>query len=125
MRTFNCACDYHHCGNVASPNTNPCLVRVRQLPILYYNSHKKAVPHTTFVCDGLVVVHKPPGWEVGTQQNGVVNDLCTWLQSVVLVMSRPFEYDKEHEHGLAHRLDAICSGLLLASLAVDVGALLK
>ena len=96
-----------------------------QLSVSYYNTQEKAVPHASFVCHGLVVVHKPPGWEVGTPQNGGANDLCTWLQSVLLVMSQPVEYDKKRQHGLAHRLDAICSGLLLAPVTLEVGTLLK
>ncbi len=115
MRTFSHVADCYNCGNAAKAITTPCLVRVRQLSILYYYTQENAVPHASIVCHGLVVVHKPPGWEVGTTQNGVASDLCTWLQSVLLVMSQPVEYyDKKRQHGFAHRLDAICSGLLLA-----------
>ena len=87
---------------------------------MYYYIQEKAVPHATFVCPGLVVVHKPPGWEVGIQQNGVA-----WLQSVMLVTSLVASWDKERQYGFAHRLDAICSGLLLAAVALEVGTLLK
>ena len=83
------------------------------------------MPHAVFECPGLVVVHKPPGWEVDAEDVGLANDLCIWLQSILPEKSHPVMHDKERPLGFAHRLDVTCSGLLLAAVNFESYALLK
>ena len=78
MRICSRGLDYHRCQNAANSSEAPRVVLVMQPCASCYNT-QDAVLHAVFRCPGLVVVHKPPGWEVGTQDAGIANDLCIWL----------------------------------------------
>ena len=53
--------------------------RIMLLPgVSCYNS-QDTVPYVLFECLGLVVVHKPPSWEVSTEGLRCAYDLFMWL----------------------------------------------
>ena len=81
------------------------------------------MPHCLRVCSGLVAIHKASGWEVDAQTIGFANVLCIWLQYVCPKISHPVMHDEERSFGLAHRIDRICSGLLIAAGAFEVHTL--
>ena len=78
MRSFSRGLDYHGCQNATISSAAPRVVLVMQPWASCYNT-LDTVPHAIFGCLGLVVVCKPPGWEVGTQDIGKASGLCIWL----------------------------------------------
>ena len=52
------------------------------------------------------------------------NELCEWLQAILLEKPFRIAQDKEHPNMVAHRLDAICSGLVLVAMTSEGSALL-
>lgn len=77
---------------------------------------------------GILVVYKPPGWEVSMQHLGseVVGCLPEWLGEVLSSMSCPLpEAGGEHLIGFSHRLDGPSSGLLLVHLSCEAYCLLR
>ena len=123
MRAFSRGLD-HCCQNEPNSRTTPRGVLVGQ-PCASCFSTQDTVLHAIFGCLGLVVVHKPPGWEVGTQARGLANDVRIWLQSSFPEMSDSVAHVKEHSFGFAHRLDKICSGLLLAAVTTEASSFLQ
>ena len=70
--------DYHRCQNATNFSAAPRVVLVIQPCAPCFNT-QDTVPHAVFGCPDLVVVHKPPGWEVGAQDVTIAYDLCIWL----------------------------------------------
>lgn len=62
---------------------------------------------------GLCVVHKPPGWEVDTEDVGSGIWLSAFLQQRFRPTEAPLVHYAEHQFGMLHRLDRVSSGLLL------------
>ena len=85
------------------------------------------MPYAVFECPGLVVVHRPPGWEVDAEDVGATKDLTLWiwLKSILPEISHPAVRDQEGAFGFARRLDVTCSGLLLAAVNVESHAFLQ
>ena len=78
MHMFSRFLDDHCCQNATNFRAAPHGVVSVQPCIPCYNT-QDVVPHSTFGCYGLAVVHKPPGWEVGVEDLTIANNLCTWL----------------------------------------------
>ena len=78
MRTFSRGLDYHRRQD-ANSSAAPRVMLVMQPCASHCYTQEEAVPHAVFRCLGLVMVHKPPGWEVGTQDIGIASGLCIWL----------------------------------------------
>ena len=78
MRIFSRDLDCHRCQHATISSAAPRVVLVLQPGAPCYNT-QGTVPHAVFGCPGLVVVHKPPGWEVGAQDLTSANDLYIWL----------------------------------------------
>lgn len=61
----------------------------------------------------MCVVHKPPGWEVDSEDVGTGLWLSLFLQSCYPLHEFPIVHYEEHQFGIVHRLDRVSSGLLL------------
>ena len=76
------------------------------------------------ICLGLhsiLVIHKPPGWEIDVQHCASARLLSFWLERILSNMLCFQSHDGVHSSGFIHRLDAPCSGLLLVSQTHEAG----
>lgn len=80
-----------------------------------------AVPHIVLKLRDMLVVHKPPGWEVDLHHPDSAPCLGFWPQRVPSSLS----HDGVHRIGCAHRLDTPCSGILLAGKTSEAGHFLQ
>merc|ERR1719424_160428 len=71
-------------------------------------------PEVVLACTGMLVVFKPPGWEVDT--TGEETDACClsgYLQQQFSSHERPLLHSEGNGFGFIHRLDVASSGLVL------------
>ena len=115
MRWRNRNLDYRHCSDEVTSYQASRVLVVMQLPSSLCNAHDNILPCVLLESRGLMVVHKPPGWDVhATQEFGIGANLSVWFKSSFLEQLHLGLQDKDRSAGFTHRLDAICSGLLLA-----------
>ena len=78
MHVFSCDLDkigWYRCQKAPNSSGTPRISLVRQ-PCASCSNIQDYVPHAVFRCPGLIMVHKPPGWEVGAQDLTTANSLC-------------------------------------------------
>jgi len=63
----------------------------------------------------MMVIYKPPGWEVDTADVGDARWLSQYLQSLCAWPPGSIVLDHSHEYGFLHRLDTPSSGLILTA----------
>ena len=84
------------------------------------------MPRILFSLPGMLMIHKPPGWEITLQR--VVHTRCfsLWLQGALSnVPCLESHAGGNHLIGLIHRLDVPCSGLLLVAQTYESAYFLK
>eukprot|EP00929_Paragymnodinium_shiwhaense_P018247 TRINITY_DN12847_c0_g4_i1.p1 TRINITY_DN12847_c0_g4~~TRINITY_DN12847_c0_g4_i1.p1 ORF type:complete len:1172 (+),score=175.39 TRINITY_DN12847_c0_g4_i1:62-3517(+) len=78
-----------------------------------------------------LVLHKPPGWEaavtqeLGKRRKNTKGSLPAFLQQRFPVHQHPVVHDPLAQHGILHRLDVPCSGLILVTLTYEAHGDLK
>lgn len=73
------------------------------------------VPIVVFETNDLYVVHKPPNWEVDTQDIGSAHRLSQFVQRKLTDQDDSIAHDPSHSFGILHRLDTAGSGLILVA----------
>ena len=73
------------------------------------------VPHVELDLEDMMVVFKPPGWEVDTADVGGARWLSRYVQGLLPWPKRPISFDVSHSYGFLHRLDTLSSGLILTA----------
>ena len=63
----------------------------------------------------MMVISKPPWWEVDTECAGGTLRLSQYLQSLCFWPQRSIALDASHAYGFLHRLDTISSGLIMTA----------
>lgn len=82
---------------------------------------EKRMPYIAIKLSGVLVVHKPPFWEVNNQQPVGAACVRSWLSKLLVDTSCLLtNADWDQQVYFAHRLDAPCSGLLLVGQHVEV-----
>jgi len=69
-------------------------------------------PCVEFDVGDIMVIYKPPGWEVDTANVGDARWLSEYLQSLCAWPWQSIALDIFHEYGFLHRLDTPSSGLI-------------
>ena len=73
------------------------------------------VPHVELDLEDMMVVFKPPGWEVDTADGGGARWLSRYVQGLLPWPKCPISFDVSHSYGFLHRLDTLSSGLILTA----------
>lgn len=63
----------------------------------------------------MLVVYKPPGWEVDSREAGRGHRLSVYLQTLRSSKLTPIVHDPSHGFGMLHRIDTLTSGLVLVA----------
>lgn len=83
-------------------------------------------PCILFEVEGVLVIHKPPGWEVDVQCVTSAKTLSLWLTRTIWnTSSLQLHPEAVESIGFIHRLDAPCSGLLLVSWLAEACSCLQ
>eukprot|EP00746_Dinoflagellata_sp_MGD_P140216 gnl/MRDRNA2_/MRDRNA2_73500_c0_seq4.p1 gnl/MRDRNA2_/MRDRNA2_73500_c0~~gnl/MRDRNA2_/MRDRNA2_73500_c0_seq4.p1 ORF type:complete len:101 (+),score=15.45 gnl/MRDRNA2_/MRDRNA2_73500_c0_seq4:2-304(+) len=73
------------------------------------------VPHVELDVGDMMVIYKPPFWEVDTTDVGDAHCLSQYLQSLGSWPLKSLAFDVSHSYGFLHRLDTVSSGLILTA----------
>jgi len=73
------------------------------------------VPYVELDVGDMMVIYKPPGWEVDTVDVGDARLLSQYLQSLCSWPRSSIALDLSHSWGFLHRLDTPSSGLILTA----------
>jgi 23S rRNA-/tRNA-specific pseudouridylate synthase len=88
--------------------------------LLEGDERKDMLPCIRLELRNILVIHKPPGWEIDVQHFASARRLSFWLERILSNMLCFQPHDGGvHSIGFIHRLDAPCSGILLVSQTHD------
>lgn len=72
-------------------------------------------PYVELDVGDMMVIYKPPAWQVDTDDVGEAHWLSQYLQSLCAWPQQSIALDVSHSYGFLHRLDTPSSGLILTA----------
>ena len=91
-------------------------LRLHKMPTFQEGSHSGPdEPYVELDIGDMMVICKPPGWEVDTEDVGHVRRLSQYLQYLCAWSWRSWAVSILPSHGFVHRLDVPDSGLILTA----------
>ena len=89
---------------------------LHKMPRLRERSHHGLdEPYVELDVGDMMVIYKPPAWEVDTVDVGDARWLSQYLQSLCAWPWRSIALDISHRYGFLHRIDTLNSGLILTA----------